>query len=214
MTYQSRSIFCLAFANKGSLWCLCFWTLTIASPRSWWDTWKDYSGFTLDPDNAPTIRQRRADEMLPARPSEIDNSGLVVNEINKDAKNLKPNLVEGRDYILLYESTWKMLHSWYGGETAFMRQWVGGTNDSAFVEVYMLQLIIRRSSDNKEAQLFITREVQHRNPHSTFPASQPVCGVVCFACKQDHSCLYAFCLGKKGRVSERAISHDSAGQQG
>ena len=153
-------------------------------PRSWWDTWKDYSGFTLDHDNAPTIRQRRADEMLPARPSEIDNSGLVVDEINKDSKNLKPNLVEGRDYILLYESTCKLLQIWYGGETAFMRQWVGGTNDSAFVEVYMLQLIIRRSSDNKEAQLFITREVQHRNPHYAFPATQPVCGLSCLQARQ------------------------------
>ena len=128
--------------------------------------------------------------MLPARPSEIDNSDLVVSEINKDVKNLKPNLVEGQDYILLYESTWKLLHSWYGGETAFMRQWVGGTNGPAFVEVYMLQLIISRSSDNKEAQLFITREVQHSNPHSAFPASQPVCGVVW----QNHSCLHACCM--------------------
>lgn len=92
----------------------------------------------------------------PPRPQQISNTCLLC-PMNTFEKQLKPGLQEGKDYKLVYESTWHLLHGWYGGEPACMRRWVGGTHP--WVEVYALQLIIRRSSDQKESQLFIPREV-------------------------------------------------------
>ncbi|KAL3142431.1 hypothetical protein ABBQ38_002762 [Trebouxia sp. C0009 RCD-2024] len=93
----------------------------------------------------------------PPRPQQISNTCLLC-PMNTFEKQLKPGLQEGKDYKLVYESTWHLLHGWYGGEPACMRRWVGGTHP--WVEVYALQLIIRRSSDQKESQLFIPREAK------------------------------------------------------
>lgn len=99
-------------------------------------------------------------EDRPTRPPPISNSCLLDPVSNFD-KRLKPGLQEGKDYKLVYESTWHLLHDWYGGEPACMRRWVGGAQP--WVEVYALQLIIRRSSDQKENQLFIPREVRRQS---------------------------------------------------
>ena len=129
---------------------------TFAGLRSWWNAWTNYSGFSLRGGDTPVVRQREESEFQPPRPQQIDNNNLVIYP-GAAEKKLKPGLLEGTDYKLVFESTWKLLHKWYGGETAFVRQWVGDAQP--FVEVYALQLTIRRSSDSKEAQLFITREV-------------------------------------------------------
>ena len=100
-------------------------------------------------------------EKPPSRPLSINNNCLLDPPPSYE-KRLKPGLEEGKDYKLVYESTWHLLHGWYGGEPACMRRWVGGTHP--WVEVYALQLIIRRSSDQKEAQLFIPREVCQSTP--------------------------------------------------
>ena len=93
------------------------------------------------------------------RPLQINNNCLL-DPYNTFEKRLKPGLQEGKDFKLVFESTWKLLHGWYGGEPACMRRWVGDTH--RWVEVYALQLIIRRSSDQKEYQLFLPREVCQR----------------------------------------------------
>jgi len=135
--------------------------LSLAVVRSWWNAWTSYSGFTLQEGDAPSVQERQEHETQPPRPSSIDNSSLVAFASPSDPfsseKQLKSDLLEGTDYKLVFESTWKLLHQWYGGEPAFVRQWVGGAQP--YVEIYALQLIIMRSSDNKEANLFITREV-------------------------------------------------------
>ncbi|KAL0051320.1 hypothetical protein WJX82_005625 [Trebouxia sp. C0006] len=129
---------------------------------SWWNAWTSYSGFTLQEGDAPSVQERQEHESQPPRPSSIDNSSLVAFASPSDPfsseKQLKSDLLEGTDYKLVFESTWKLLHEWYGGEPAFVRQWVGGAQP--YVEIYALQLIIMRSSDNKEANLFITREAK------------------------------------------------------
>ena len=118
----------------------------------WWNLWSAHSGFTLQEDGSPAVVDL---EDRPARPAPIDNSCLF--DVSNSEKQLQPGLLEGKDYKLVYESTWHLLHGWYGGEPACMRRWVGGAYP--WVEVYALQLIIRRSSDQKESQLFIPREV-------------------------------------------------------
>ncbi len=134
--------------------------LISAGLRSWWNAWTNYSGFTLQQGDTAVVRQREESELQPPRPPAIDNNSLVLYQ-GAQEKKLKPGLVEGTHYKLVFESTWKLLHQWYDGEPAFVRQWVGGTQP--FVEVYALQLTIRRSSDSKEGQLFITREVGQQN---------------------------------------------------
>ncbi len=135
--------------------------LTLAVVRSWWNAWTSYSGFTLQEGDAPSVQERQEHDSQPPRPSSIDNSSLVASASPSDPfsseKQLKQDLLEGTHYKLVFESTWKLLHQWYGGDPAFVRQWVGGAQP--YVEIYALQLIIIRSSDNKEANLFITREV-------------------------------------------------------
>ncbi|DBA81599.1 hypothetical protein WJX77_011258 [Trebouxia sp. C0004] len=129
---------------------------------SWWNAWTSYSGFTLQEGDAPSVQERQEHDSQPPRPSSIDNRSLVALPPPCDPfsseKQLKPDLLEGTDYKLVFESTWKLLHQWYGGEPAFVRQWVGGAQP--YVEIYALQLIIMRSSDNKEANLFIKREAK------------------------------------------------------
>lgn len=50
------------------------------------------------------------------RPSSIENSDLIVDapssENQKSEPELKENLVEDRDYILLPEQVWKAFHKW------------------------------------------------------------------------------------------------------
>lgn len=123
---------------------------------SWWDSWADYTGFHLSDGNSPTVRERNESEASPARPPAIDNEPLQKLG-GFDRTELKNDLQEGKDYKLVCESTWKLLHSWYGGEPAFYRQWVEGPQP--YVEVYALQLSIKRHSDQSQAVLFISRQV-------------------------------------------------------
>ena len=119
----------------------------------WWNTWSAYTGFNLQEDGTPIVIEQ---ETSRPRPLQINNNCLLDLQ-NSYEKHLKPGLQEGKDFKLVFESTWHLLHGWYGGEPACMRRWVGGAHP--WVEVYALQLIIRRSSDQKESQLFIPREV-------------------------------------------------------
>ena len=119
----------------------------------WWNTWSAYTGFTLQEDGTPTVMEQESSH---PRPLQINNNCLLDLHSSYE-KRLKPGLQEGKDFKLVFESTWHLLHGWYGGEPACMRRWVGGAHP--WVEVYALQLIIRRSSDQKESQLFIPREV-------------------------------------------------------
>jgi hypothetical protein len=52
------------------------------------------------------------------RPGQIDNSELEgVNE-----QSLKSNIIINKDIVLLPESTWKLIHGWYGGGPVFERK--------------------------------------------------------------------------------------------
>ena len=161
----------------------CSREFSLSIVRSWWNAWISYSGFTLQEGDAPSVRERQEHDFQPARPGSINNSSLVA--LSSPAyplpaeKQLKPGLLEGTDYKLVSESTWKLLHKWYDGAPAFVRQWVGGAQP--YVEVYALQLIIMRSSDSKEADLFITREVCRSSINSHNLCCLPV-WIVCDHC--------------------------------
>ena len=104
----------------------------------------------------PVIKEQDDSTEPSARPSEIDNSDLSVSG-GISTPVLKSNLQEGTHYKIVSESTWNLLHHWYGGGPAFVRQWLDGPKP--YVEVYALQLIIKRHSDQKEENLFISRKV-------------------------------------------------------
>ncbi|XP_035745449.1 ubiquitin carboxyl-terminal hydrolase 32 isoform X5 [Egretta garzetta] len=108
----------------------------IAMP--WWHQWKEYvkydanpvviepssvlSGDTLYPGTPGT-------DLNPQKPGAIDNQPLVTQEPVKAASltmeggRLKrsPQLIEGKDYIMVPEPVWRALYHWYGANLSLPR---------------------------------------------------------------------------------------------
>ena len=136
----------------------CLWARLAAllALCSWWDVWAKYAGFELVDDSTPIVKQRDESEEQSARPDAIDNSDLARDGW-RTSPLLRSNLQEGTDYKIVSESTWNLLHHWYGGGPAFVRHWLDGPHP--YVEVYAMQLIIKRHPSQKEENLFISRKV-------------------------------------------------------
>lgn len=103
----------------------------------------------------PTVTE---DRNTYPKPLQINNNSLF-DPHNTFVQRLKSGLQEGKDFKLVFESTWQLLHGWYGGGAACMRRWIGGMDPWHLV--HALQLIIRRSPDQKECQVFLPGEVRH-----------------------------------------------------
>ena len=69
-------------------------------PR-WWKLWRSYSRFNNPKDSCRPNDQRQ-------RPGAIDNADLVDSQ-----GQLKGGLCEGRDFVLVGESTCRRLQEWY-----------------------------------------------------------------------------------------------------
>ncbi|BBN05563.1 hypothetical protein MPTK1_3g14190 [Marchantia polymorpha subsp. ruderalis] len=117
----------------------------------WWRLWLDY----VDPTDLSSSEGGEAlTTFTPGsfgpfskRPSSIENSDLVLDapssEDKKSEPDLKENLIEDRDYILLPEQVWMAFHKWYGGGPALPRKVITmgyGSHEDLAVEVYPLQV--------------------------------------------------------------------------
>jgi DUSP domain len=66
-----------------------------------------------------------------ARPQQIDNMDIE----GEHPGQLKPNLLNFRDFVLIPEKAWILFMEWYGGGPAFPRR-VIATNGSNSIEMY------------------------------------------------------------------------------
>ncbi|KAL3692569.1 hypothetical protein R1sor_006220 [Riccia sorocarpa] len=119
----------------------------------WWRVWQDYVDTTdhssSDGGDPLTAFTPGSFGTFSKRPSSIENSDLVVDTPSSESQTsdpeLKENLVEDRDYILLPEQVWLTFHKWYGGGPALPRKVITmgyGSHEDLAVEVYPLQVHI------------------------------------------------------------------------
>ncbi|GJD10560.1 Ubiquitin carboxyl-terminal hydrolase 4 [Galdieria sulphuraria] len=80
------------------------------------------------------------------RPGPIDNAYLVksIEEVDQSSEQveLKPNLLEQVDFVLVPKAVWELLFSWYGGGPEISRPVVLGPSGECFVEIYPVELNI------------------------------------------------------------------------
>ncbi|GJP42950.1 hypothetical protein CLOM_g2470 [Closterium sp. NIES-68] len=102
----------------------------------WWRAWSRYSGYSESENEAQEVN---------GRPPPIDNSSLVDREAQDRFGSAEPHLrlelQEEGDYVLVPQSVWRVLHSWYGGGPVVSRHVVHmGGREELSVEVYPLCL--------------------------------------------------------------------------
>ncbi|CAJ1411515.1 unnamed protein product [Effrenium voratum] len=112
----------------------------------WWDLWKDYTHFDRDDlPSQPAVLQRSCSGTTKGeRPPEIDNSDLII---RPGSSQLQSGLGENRDFILLPQEAWKLLHAWYGGGPPLRRQVIGSGSADLRVELYPLCLTVYKVDD-------------------------------------------------------------------
>eukprot|EP01112_Ceratiomyxa_fruticulosa_P013018 TRINITY_DN3637_c0_g1_i8.p1 TRINITY_DN3637_c0_g1~~TRINITY_DN3637_c0_g1_i8.p1 ORF type:complete len:254 (+),score=66.70 TRINITY_DN3637_c0_g1_i8:156-917(+) len=110
----------------------------------WWKQWKGYvkydDRYDFDEDS-----QFSSWNPYP-RPSQIDNEELVDSELN-----LRKNMVESIDFILLPSEIWMKLSGWYGGGPPLPRKVITyGYGKNLMVETKPLTLKVVRSTKLNE----------------------------------------------------------------
>ncbi|GJQ08994.1 hypothetical protein GpartN1_g785.t1 [Galdieria partita] len=90
------------------------------------------------------------------RPGPIDNWNLVnsTETVDHSTKHieLKPNLLEQVDFVLVPKPVWELLFSWYGGGPEISRPVVVGPSGECFVEIYPVELNITFISPSKAVE--------------------------------------------------------------
>ncbi|KAJ7517420.1 hypothetical protein O6H91_21G023400 [Diphasiastrum complanatum] len=131
----------------------------------WWNTWVQYvkedsltasrcanplAGYTANPAST--------------RPPTIDNSDIVT-EVPSRSKELhvelREELVEGIDYVLLPERIWKAFHDWYGGGPVLSRKVIamGSQQHTELnIEVYPLRLHLISMPEGKQRTLEVSKK--------------------------------------------------------
>eukprot|EP00455_Lapot_gusevi_P009468 TRINITY_DN1423_c0_g1_i5.p1 TRINITY_DN1423_c0_g1~~TRINITY_DN1423_c0_g1_i5.p1 ORF type:complete len:919 (+),score=331.64 TRINITY_DN1423_c0_g1_i5:79-2835(+) len=102
----------------------------------WWRMWVQYSGF----------ESNVADEA--SRPGPIDNESLQ----GEKALELKADLTENLDYVLLSQEQWEKLVGWYGGGPDFPRKVIAiGLQRMCQIEMYPVILqVVRADAESGE----------------------------------------------------------------
>ncbi|KAJ1447542.1 hypothetical protein M885DRAFT_542426 [Pelagophyceae sp. CCMP2097] len=76
----------------------------------WYERWRSY---VEAPDEGANGKGQSGN-----RPDEVDNSPLHPTRCDAE---LRPGLLQGKDYVVLPERAWQLLRSWYGGGPTFAR---------------------------------------------------------------------------------------------
>ncbi|KAK7069598.1 Ubiquitin carboxyl-terminal hydrolase 32, partial [Halocaridina rubra] len=147
------------------------------------------SSSTSSPSHSPRLTRRAATSpgplIPPSRPPAIDNSPLVepctakVTILTGEGGRLKRNvpLVQGRDFVLVPESLWKALQTWYGGTPALPRQVIHGRS-SGEVELELYPLTLR---------LFRHAQQQTRTPNNSWVGVVGGYGAAALKLGKDHA---------------------------
>ena len=110
----------------------------------WWKLWAEYVNFYGD---ISSKKQSSDNPNLPnLHPGVIDNSELVEGEINPVIGALmKQNIVENLDFIIIAQSVWDELCSWYGGGPILRRTVI---SDKKPRRLSMIESIHKEKSEN------------------------------------------------------------------
>eukprot|EP00884_Botryococcus_braunii_P001745 jgi/Botrbrau1/11571/Bobra.60_1s0022.1 len=118
----------------------------------WWNAWAAFTGFLAD------LQSGRGTELgmdsYPS-PGPIDNRDLIDEEM----ETLKPNLEEGKDFVLRCVDTWNRLKGWYGGGPELQRQaWPSKSpGGKPVVDIYPRKFRILHDSTPEGLTLFISK---------------------------------------------------------
>ncbi|KAK9103955.1 hypothetical protein Sjap_021209 [Stephania japonica] len=135
--------------------------------NSWFKEWQEYikqhnGDFPVD---ERCTRSLHANGVLPKkanRPGKIDNSFLILNEAGVEGGDLqlKRNLEEGHDYVLVHQEVWKRLYCWYKGGPAIPRKLIslGFLHKTFVVEVYPLGLQVLDARNNKKFSICMSKK--------------------------------------------------------
>uniref|UniRef100_A0A2P2KY21 Ubiquitin carboxyl-terminal hydrolase n=1 Tax=Rhizophora mucronata TaxID=61149 RepID=A0A2P2KY21_RHIMU len=123
----------------------------------WFSRWEKY--VDEDSQSFDGVASSMADA-----PGPVDNSDIVIENGTgtvADDLELIPNLLEGKDYVLLPQKVWEKLVQWYSGGPALPRKMIlqGVFNKMQFnVEVYLLRLKLIDSRDHSEFTMRLSKK--------------------------------------------------------
>ncbi|KAJ0235547.1 Peptidase C19 [Hirschfeldia incana] len=99
-------------------------------------------------------------ERCVTRPGPIDNHDLIDSQSDASDPQLRRNLEESVDYVLVPEQVWNKLLEWYTGGPAIQRKLIcqGFQRDSYTVEVYPLCLKLTDGRDGSSSTIRLSKQ--------------------------------------------------------
>ncbi|XP_044477487.1 ubiquitin carboxyl-terminal hydrolase 9-like [Mangifera indica] len=127
----------------------------------WYKIWERYVESDEPSIDKLSFNSQRLDGVSSGRPGPIDNSDLTENSNDGegDALELRRNLVEGQDYVLVPQQVWEKLFHWYKGGPALPRKMIceGNTREKR-VEVYPLSFNLIDSRDKSQSIIKLSKK--------------------------------------------------------
>ncbi|KAK3228187.1 hypothetical protein Dsin_008049 [Dipteronia sinensis] len=130
----------------------------------WYKSWERYVGGGGDQLDSHHINNGVSGNTV-ERPGPIDNSDLVENGFGGEGGDveLRKNLEEVQDYVLVPQQVWEKLFHWYKGGPALPRKMIcEGIFSEKRVEVYPLSLKLIDSRDDSQLTLKLSKKASIR----------------------------------------------------
>ncbi|KAH9774862.1 ubiquitin carboxyl-terminal hydrolase 10 [Citrus sinensis] len=131
----------------------------------WYRSWERYvcgdepsiDNISFDSPHMNGVSSKRAE-----RPGPIDNSDIIQNgngSSEGDDLEVRRNLEEGQDYVLVPQQVWEKLFCWYKGGPALPRKMISeGIVNEKRVEVFLLCLKLIDSRDNSQTVIRLSKK--------------------------------------------------------
>lgn len=135
----------------------------------WYRSWERYvcgdepsiDNISFDSPHMNGVSSKRAE-----RPGPIDNSDIIQNGNGSgegDDLEVRRNLEEGQDYVLVPQQVWEKLFCWYKGGPALPRKMISeGIVNEKRVEVFPLCLKLIDSRDNSQTVIRLSKKASTR----------------------------------------------------
>ncbi|KAH9774864.1 ubiquitin carboxyl-terminal hydrolase 10 [Citrus sinensis] len=135
----------------------------------WYRSWERYvcgdepsiDNISFDSPHMNGVSSKRAE-----RPGPIDNSDIIQNgngSSEGDDLEVRRNLEEGQDYVLVPQQVWEKLFCWYKGGPALPRKMISeGIVNEKRVEVFLLCLKLIDSRDNSQTVIRLSKKASTR----------------------------------------------------
>ncbi|GAY57163.1 hypothetical protein CUMW_177300 [Citrus unshiu] len=135
----------------------------------WYRSWERYvcgdepsiDNISFDSPHMNGVSSKRVE-----RPGPIDNSDIIQNgngSSEGDDLEVRRNLEEGQDYVLVPQQVWEKLFCWYKGGPALPRKMISeGIVNEKRVEVFPLCLKLIDSRDNSQTVIRLSKKASTR----------------------------------------------------